>query len=455
VITHIGAGISTHARTAISELISDTTHGDDRLVSTIVEFDSVRIVPSLQASRASRRVDATLTIHKWGKLSEPRVTYFGYAKLTDLVALHAKEKSALFDKNIRLFLGPRTEVSQSIQKTLADDPKHFFYLNNGITMLCELIESKSTTQRGGSKRLKIKGFSVINGAQTISSVSQFVADHPSADISDARVSITLIRADADGSFGKSVTRSRNHQNSVEAAHFLALDDEQERLRRELAVLGIQYSYKAEQNDGVISDTKIKATEAVHALALFHPDPRYILWLKNEPSSLLDIFSSRYKALITPQTTAFNVANAIRFARYVNRRMYSEAQGTGPEKLTYKHGASALAWILAKRIVQEQCGVQLLIPANIANILSVPLDELRQTLWNKTLADLAGRTPLVMFRSQQRTLPIAEKVMLENYLLTNDPVVSIKRGQRPNRQEAYPEEIFRYMISKAPQIGGLA
>ena len=248
------------------------------------------------------------------------------------------------------------------------------------------------------------------------------------------------------------TRARNHQNKVESADFLALDDEQERLRRELAVRGIQYSYKAEQNDGVVSEKKIKAPQAIHALALFHRDPRYILWLKNEPSSLLDIFSERYKNLVNATTTPFQVVNAVRFARYAYNRMDTESQGTGPEKLTYKHGASALAWILAKRLARDQSSTQLFQTEKIKTSLSVPFDELRQTLWDETKAQLAGKTPLVMYRSQERTLPIAESVMLTHYGLSADPVIAIKRA-RPNRN--YPEELFDYMISKAPQIGGLA
>jgi hypothetical protein len=451
VVAHIGAGISGHASTALSELIADPTHGDQRLAGTVEDFDAARIVPAMQASRANRRVDVpNFVLHKCSHLTDPRTTYFGYACLSDLVALHIREQSALFDKNIRLFLGPATSVSKSIRQTLATKPEHFFYLNNGVTVLCERIDPKSS--HGGGKRLKITGFSVINGAQTISSASQFVADNPAADISSARVAITLIQADADGSFGKSVTRARNHQNNVDTADFLALDDEQERLRRELAVLGIQYSYKASQHDGVVSDTKIKASEAVHALALSHKDPRYILWLKNEPSSLLDIFSDRYKWLITPQTTAFHVVNAVRFARHVNSLMNTQAQGTGPEKLTYKHGAPALGWILAKRVSREQSSTKLFETAKIAAALSLPFDELRQTLWDKTQLTLAGRTPLVIYRNQARTLPIIEQVVLANYQLAADPVIAIKRA-RPNVN--YAEELFDYMISKAPQIGGLA
>ena len=45
-------------------------------------------------------------------------------------------------------------------------------------------------------------------------------------------------------------------------------------------------------------------------------------------------------------------------------------------------------------------------------------------------------------------------MLENYRLTDVPTVPIKRAQRSNRKEVYPEDLFNYLISQAPQIGGL-
>src|SRR5207245_1949221 len=104
------------------------------------------------------------------------------------------------------------------------------------TVLCQHIEPKSSSSNG--KLLAIEGLSVINGAQTIASSARFLEDHPTAKLDNARVSITLIQADADTEFGKAVTRARNHQNPIYWADFVALHDEQERLRRDLAHLGI-------------------------------------------------------------------------------------------------------------------------------------------------------------------------------------------------------------------------
>ena len=84
---------------------------------------------------------------------------------------------------------------------------------------------------------------MINGAQTIAASAKFIADNSTADVSKARVSLTLINADLDGQFGKFVTREQIIRIRCSCQIF-ALDDEQERLRRDIAHLGIRYAYKA-------------------------------------------------------------------------------------------------------------------------------------------------------------------------------------------------------------------
>lgn len=456
VIAHTGSGISKHAADAVSEVINDETHGEERLASNIVDFDSVRIALSLQASKAFKRVDATISIQKCSKIEGPPATYYGVIKLADMIALHKLWDKALYTKNIRTFLGHETEVNTSIQRTLGTNPGRFFYLNNGITVLGEHIAPKSTN--GPTKRLDIKGFSVINGAQTIASSAKFSDDNPGTDLKDAKVMITVIKADGEGEFGKSVTRARNHQNPVLLANFVALEDEQERLRRDLAHLDIHYIYKAEASDGVVSNTRIRADEAIYALAMFHPDPRYIMWLKNEPSSLLDTASSRYKDLFTPSLTAFQLANSVRYMRYVRTRMEAEARGYGPEKLTYKHGLYTLAWALAKRILNERNGTKLFESAKIPTVLSTPIDGLRQHLWDKTMSTATYKAPIAIFRSQSATIPILIEVLVENYGLAADAGVAAKRMIRvPDKalKEDYPQKaLIDYLVQKAPQIGGL-
>ncbi len=79
--------------------------------------------------------------------------------------------------------------------------------------------------------------------KTVASSASFVAENPAVSISSAFVHTTVIQADKDAEFSKRVTKARNLQNPVSAQNFAALDDQQERLRRELAVLGYHYVYK--------------------------------------------------------------------------------------------------------------------------------------------------------------------------------------------------------------------
>lgn len=311
--------------------------------------------------------------------------------------------------------------------------------------------------------LKLRGFSVINGAQTIASAAKFIADNKGSDISAAKVSLTLIKADADGEFGKSVTRARNHQNPVLLSNFAALDDEQERLRRDLAYLGIHYAYKAEAPDGSNDEKRIRIDEAAQALAMLQGDPRYVVWVKKEPAQLLDTTSEQYKALFTPNVTAFELANAVRFNRYVQSRMATEVwSASGQERLAYKHGIYALAWVLGKRVRDAINGAALLDDAKVKASMSKPFDQLRQTLWDQTKAAtlfsagppaLYSKGPLALFRNQTDVVPLLERILIADYGLGADPVLEHKRKLYKAGQ-AYPQELFAYLVSKAPQIGNL-
>lgn len=462
VIAHTGNGISRHAEKAVRDLLEDETHGEERLDSIPIDYDASRVVKDLREARAYEQVDADLFVSKCVKVEEPRLTYMGLVDLKDLVVLHDKHGKALYDKNIRTFLGHRTEVNTSIRQTLADNPKDFMYLNNGVTALGHLIEPKGANQaKQGKKKLKIKGLSVINGAQTIASSARFLADNPGSDISAAKVALTLIRADSNGAFGKQVTRARNHQNPVQFANFAALDEEQERLRRELAVLNIHYDYKAGAVEVTNDPRRIRIEEAAQALAMLLPDPRYVVWLKKEPAQLLDTASDAYKALFTPAVTPFQLANAVQLNRYIQKRaMVESSAATGLERLTYKHGAYALAWAMAKRVQTAINGTTLIDENKLTVELSTPFDELRQTLWDttKSIIMVAGgslyiKGPLALFRNQGDVLSLLERLLVHHYDLSADPALPHKKSRFAPGQ-LYPIDLFSYLVSKAPQIGNV-
>ena len=94
------------------------------------------------------------------------------AKLKDIVDIYDYVGDQLFDKNVRYQIEDRLNLNDSIVDTLENNPKDFWFLNNGITLL---IEDNKIIDLFNPKSIMIDlisneklNFSVINGAQTIS-----------------------------------------------------------------------------------------------------------------------------------------------------------------------------------------------------------------------------------------------------------------------------------------------
>jgi hypothetical protein len=74
----------------------------------------------------------------------------------------------------------------------------------------------------------------------------------------------IVRGD-DETFADDVTRTNNRQNRIENRDFVTLDKEQNRIRMELAIDGIDYQVL--RTDAVVrSDTAFDLVEATTALA---------------------------------------------------------------------------------------------------------------------------------------------------------------------------------------------
>lgn len=469
VIAHI-AGILGIAKADMNELFADKTLDEERLCPSYVDYDQACIVRDLQQPFAYESVSPTLHLLNFSKVETPRETYFGLVKLNQLADLHKAKGGALYAKNIRAFLGADSVVNDAIQQTLSKHPEDFLYLNNGVTALCESVELGGN--RDGKRTLNLGGFSIINGAQTVASAAQFVAEHPDKEISSALVSLTIIKSTRDDAFGKAITYARNHQNTVQTANFAALDEAQERLRRDLARIGVRYVYQAEATGDKHDRMRIQLEQAALALALLQKDPRYAVWMYRNRSLLTDDSTDQYKALFHKPINPYQLVNATRFYSYIQRRMAEQALATSDpfERLVYSGGVNVLTWILAKRVVNTLAGANLIDDAMLDDCLSRPFDIARQTMleetwkFRDTLRDIGVvHGPTTLFRNQTYTLSIIESIMIKDYKLTNDDKVQQKQRfhKKPEtreelrRSEYYPVDLFNYLVEKAPAISIVA
>lgn len=149
----------------------------------------------------------------------------------------------LFARNIRGYLG-ETNINKEIRRTLRKDPSSFWYLNNGITIVCDdaLLETAS-----GRGRLNLSNPQIINGQQTTYALS---AEPKGAQ--RAEVSVRVIRIAKDGkaddfaTYDAMVARiveATNSQNKIKAADLRSNDRTQVRVERDLHQLGYHYQRK--------------------------------------------------------------------------------------------------------------------------------------------------------------------------------------------------------------------
>ncbi len=418
VVPYTGDSVSKNASDTLQALLDDEDLDEVRLVRQVKYYAADEITSDLLAGEAYSPVNDDVFLQKCSKVEEPRATYYGLARLSDLVALHENHGKALYERNIRYFLGSsKSDVNAAIQTTLRDAPDKFFYLNNGVTAVCEHVNEKGKKPTTGFRRYQVRGLSIINGAQTVASAAEFVAQNPQSNIESAKVLLTLIKAPAASDFGKQVTRARNHQNPVQMANFAALDENQERLRQQIALLGFDYHYRPEAQGG--STAAITLDEAARALALLQSDPRHVIWLKSDATRLTNPESSEYQMLFAKTLSGSVLINAVLCQR-VMRELLKESEQHAPagsqERLIYRHGINVIMAVMLKQLSTHIEGGAVLDVVKVSALVGRPLDELRQRAVDLWQQQHQNEGPLAFFKAMDRTTPFLIDLMKKQYAL---------------------------------------
>jgi AIPR protein len=140
----------------------------------------------------------------------------------ELVALDGIADQSLFAFNVRGPLG-KTKVNKDMTKSILDNTKHkiFPLFHNGITIIARKIEQSPET-------IKIEGYHVVNGCQSISTLF----NNKAAITDDLRVLTKFIQLDPASAEAKMITEYSNNQNAVKPRDFKSNHQIQIRLQAE-------------------------------------------------------------------------------------------------------------------------------------------------------------------------------------------------------------------------------
>ncbi len=235
-----------------------------------------------------------------------------------VAALYEKAGLRLFARNIRGFMGTHTPVNQGMAATLKSEPERFFYYNNGITILCDEAQRKSSQ---GRDILQVGNPQVINGQQT----TRTLALSP-LQASKASVLVKVIRVprDPEGdatAFEGLVSRivaGTNWQNAITPSDLMSNDRRQIELERALRKIGYLYLRKRQTKQEALKASGrgqyhvVTKDEIAQAVAGCELDPAIIRAGKEQ------LFTEEYYALVFPNSDPNYYLPRYRLMREVTR-----------------------------------------------------------------------------------------------------------------------------------------
>ncbi|RPH15613.1 MAG: abortive phage resistance protein [Alteromonadaceae bacterium TMED7] len=447
-IAYTGSGIAGTATNEMQrKLAALVERGEAQLQMQVDEFSAQDVEEALREEQAISAVNEKVAVYKCSTTTEPRNAVFGVAKVNELVSLHQKHGKALYEKNIRYFIGAgRRGVNSAIKQTLLDNPKDFFFLNNGITMVGNHVEPKRLQNKGGPRNIHVLGLSVVNGAQTIASAAQFMRENPDADISEAQVMVTIINTGND-TFHKQVTKARNLQNPVDLANFAALDDTQERLRQEMKMFGVEYLYRPQQI-AAAGIRSIAIDTLSKALACMQANVRVPYQLKVEPSKFTNPESAEYQAIFSSDLQGSIAINAVNcYLAIQGLCTAAERSNLSPEKLVYRHFTYCISTLLMAQFKNTISAVEITSQEAFERLISRAFDELRQQFFDSFRTLAFGSVPHAYFKRLSDTARLMQTVWILHLNLAEHRAV-IAKQERQDANDPHNQNLFSFLADKA-------
>ncbi len=305
--------------------------------------------------RRSKKVDSNLKI-KYDK-NNPSYIRYDSKDLKGVVCsvpaleianlVNGNPDGSIFDLNIRQYLGSRGKVNKDILDTSTSDESYkFWFLNNGITIVCDSFDAVPDHDR---PQVKLKNLQIVNGCQTATSIA--AAQKLNLLKRDVYV-ITRIYETKDHELVSRIVLTTNNQNQITSRNLRANDPIQIDMEKAFKILGYYYERKPRQYENEDIDiNKVFDNEfvgqAYMGVVLKNPAEararRYRIWgdMHNK------VFSGRDK--IEPYI--FSTLLSTRISQWLRKSEHYNAKNT-TERVTARRGLFHIARIASYLIRGE-------------------------------------------------------------------------------------------------------
>ena len=413
VISTGASELAKHAGSHLQNLMRELNGADPEPIANFEVLGLQEVYTALAADSSSSGIALEGTLLDWSAVTSPYQAYFGMIDGGTLKGWWTANGRRLVSANIRHALGA-TDVNSEIRKSALLEPSNFWYFNNGITLVCrEILKAPAKASSRSAGVFGFKDASIVNGAQTVSTLGAIDDDDKLADV---RVSIRAIVLDTTPEgFGSQVTRSNNLQNRIEERDFVTQDVNQQRLKTEMLMEGVEYQY-IRGSETVGSPDSCELLELTTALACASGD-RLAVDVKTGISRFYrDLNKAPYKVIFNAALSGAAAFNTVLVQREVDRWIENKKKG-----LSKKSGASWGTLVHGNRILSASVFRRLKLDLNrpisefregLANLpVAVEAQTAFDRMTNKVTNDYSGRFLAVLFKNPSASKDVFEDAVV--------------------------------------------
>lgn len=200
----------------------------------------------------NKRINGELTLlgdQHFEKSNGQVKTIIGVISASDYITLLQRNgnpnqiEDCLFNENVRVYKAKHNVNKSIIESALSDDNYLFFYLNNGITILCEKANYIPYSK---NQRIKLENMQIVNGGQTSHSLFE-AYKHNSEKVGRIEILVRICIADKSDPIGSKISETTNNQIPIGTRDLHSNDTIQRKLEIEFEQLGYYYERKPEQH----------------------------------------------------------------------------------------------------------------------------------------------------------------------------------------------------------------
>lgn len=394
ILVSTGASVlAKHGADRINKLLGEINGSDPDPVASSIIFGLQEVYGRLSRDPQHDKLVLDATILDWALVNKPYPAYFGLIDGLTLKGWWENHGKRAVAANIRHALGA-TEVNNEIRSTASVEPENFWYFNNGITLIADdALKAPVSIASKSAGVFSFKGASVVNGAQTMSSLAR-VTDDEQLALVRVPIRVILLKG-APAGFGDDVARTNNLQNRIEPRDFVAQDPEQKRLRREMAIEEIDYQI-LRSDETALGQSSCELIEVTSALACASSDPNLAVQVKTGVGSRFfgDLSKPPYRTIFNPSVSGASAYNSVLVLRaidaWIEKRKSGLTTKSGQPWGVLVHGNRILAARVFSKIGNGALSKPIL--SFVDSIDALKIDDLCEDVYQKMLGAVQKHYP---------------------------------------------------------------